>query len=492
MYKLISNTFDFKTNSITKLSYDNVLKKTASTESTLMQDYIKNTLKKEEGKTKFHALFLGAGEYYGCNRNGDYFKEADLKRTYKTFEKFGHVFKNHVNKDPNESFGTIEYVIYNDKMHRVEGIISLDNDKNKDVLDDYDAGKSIPVSMGAKLKFDICSICGNEAKNLDKYCTHLKNEMCDIYPDGRMVYAINPDPVFFDISVVWRPADPTAYFFSKIAGERTKKKNLSVFWGEYYQDVFNKRFEKIGMNTENIEKKALIQKLSELEKHIEGVIVDKLTDDDLENEDALLKDVSVPLMKRVASTTDLPELLLEKLKKFPLETVLKKCTGSKILLKLKEFLSLLDQEDSFQEVQKVLPSSFTRLLEAFGNEGSKEEFDLDFGEEADDETSILSIKDLLKGFCNHRMLDDSFFTRGGRNISLRSNPPVKIRLIIGPDSMGISKSKNFSKVIIKSSKEQLVFTKLANIYNLYKLSFCKKVKNKSAIMYAVLDNYIKQ
>lgn len=172
------------------------------------------------GKTYILVLAMGASEFYGPNRNGDAFRESELKKTYKTFETGAHVYKSHVNKDPAKSYGNVVKAFYNDDMHRVELVLEIDNHKAPDIVDKVNSGQSVAVSMGCKIKFDVCSICGNKAPTRAQYCSHLRNELNKIYPDGRIVCADNPDPKFFDISVVWRPADKTGYMLKKVAGVR--------------------------------------------------------------------------------------------------------------------------------------------------------------------------------------------------------------------------------------------------------------------------------
>ena len=55
---------------------------------------------------------------------------------------------------------------------------------------------------------------------MNRICKHLKNELNKIYSDGRIVCAYNPKPKFFDISIVWRPADKTGYMLKKVASAR--------------------------------------------------------------------------------------------------------------------------------------------------------------------------------------------------------------------------------------------------------------------------------
>ena len=174
----------------------------------------------KEGKTYILVLAMGASEFYGPNRNGDAFRESELKKTYKTFETDAHVYKSHVNKDPLKSYGRVVKSFYNDQMHRIELVLEIDNSKAPDIVDKINSGESVAVSMGCKIKFDVCSICGNQAPTRAQYCTHLKNELNKIYPDGRIVCADNPNPKFFDISIVWRPADKTGYMLKKVAYSR--------------------------------------------------------------------------------------------------------------------------------------------------------------------------------------------------------------------------------------------------------------------------------
>ncbi len=68
--------------------------------SQILVDFIK-TLKERADKTYALVNALSAGEFYGSNRNGDYFPENALKEYHKTFDALGHVYIHHVNKDPN-------------------------------------------------------------------------------------------------------------------------------------------------------------------------------------------------------------------------------------------------------------------------------------------------------------------------------------------------------------------------------------------------------
>ena len=176
-----------------------------------------SSVKSSPGKTYILVLAMGASEFYGPNRNGDAFRESELRKTYKTFESNAHVFRSHVNKDPAKSMGNVVKAFYNEDMHRVELILCLEDSKCPDIVDKIRNNETVAVSMGCRIEYDVCTICGNKAPSRKEYCRHLLDELNNIYPDGRIVAADNPNPNFFDISVVYKPADKTGYMLKKVA-----------------------------------------------------------------------------------------------------------------------------------------------------------------------------------------------------------------------------------------------------------------------------------
>lgn len=190
---------------------------------------------------------LGAYEYYGPNRNGDAFPEWSLKSLampdatqktvnpfilrkiptfvppaaseygYRSFPTYAHVYRGHVNKDPLIACGDVIASAYNEVMHRVELIVFVYKDRAPDVVEKIDANQPVAWSMGAKLRFDVCSICMNIALSRAEYCQHLAQQLNQILPDGRKVFSYNYYPRFFDISEVRAPADRSAWLLKKVA-----------------------------------------------------------------------------------------------------------------------------------------------------------------------------------------------------------------------------------------------------------------------------------
>lgn len=207
------------------------LEKTASAENSdeEIAEEVKEFVSKLKSEPKYvYALInaLTASEYISSNLNGDFIGEDVLKKYHKTFETAGNVYFHHVNKDPNKAIGKVIFSHFNPKMHRVEIVVKIDKDlpDAKKLLDRISLKDYIYTSMGLRTSYDVCSICNKKSKTRAEYCNHLKTQMNQILPDGRKVYAINPEAKFFDISVVRVPADPTSAFM-KIFGDELSAKS---------------------------------------------------------------------------------------------------------------------------------------------------------------------------------------------------------------------------------------------------------------------------
>ena len=195
-----------------------------------ISEYVLQSLKPNAGKFYLHINAMGAGEYYGSNRNADYFPEQMLKEYHKTFEETGFVYRHHINTDPKKAMGKVILSIYNDRMHRVELIVEVDKELGKDIYEKIARGEFPKTSMACKTPWDVCSVCGNKARTTQAYCDHLKTQPNKLMPNGTKVMALNLAPLrFFDISIVIRPADPTSSVLQKVASEKV---SLSAFDAE--------------------------------------------------------------------------------------------------------------------------------------------------------------------------------------------------------------------------------------------------------------------
>ena len=186
-----------------------------------------------------HTYTVGNGiAVKNCNRNGDGFKEASLRKYHPTFKKFAFFYRDHDNRNPEKSYGVVKLSSFNERMKRVELICALNGtkeaaDRNKGLLADRELEKlandqnNFGVSMACKVPNDVCSGCQNVARTRDEYCLGLheggsckygglKHNITKVAADGHVLHADNPDPTFFDISHVYRPADRIAWVLGQV------------------------------------------------------------------------------------------------------------------------------------------------------------------------------------------------------------------------------------------------------------------------------------
>lgn len=160
-----------------------------------------------------HAVALGATPRYLPNRNADSMSVEDLKNNHDTFVKNGHFFREHRNRDPKQAIGVIKASAYNEDLDRVELIIHGDKRKAEPEYELAKSGKELSFSMSANMKHDVCSCCGHKSRSLAEHCDHIKKSANQYLPEFRKyAFMHNPNPKFFDMSAVNRPADRIAHY----------------------------------------------------------------------------------------------------------------------------------------------------------------------------------------------------------------------------------------------------------------------------------------
>jgi hypothetical protein len=275
----------------------------------LIEKYMANA-KKIPGKTQLLIDAMGAGEWWGSNRNGDYFPHEQLMPGpgiedygHKTFMQLAYPFKHHVNKDPKQAYGDkVILSVYHPGMHRVQLIVAVHDDRCKDIIDRVDVGDYPSVSMGCRVPYDQCSICGNKAKNRSQYCDDLKYQMNRILPDGRRVMAINFHPKFFDISFVLIGAEKASYVLKKVASAQSEifNKSSAELGEKYYSTRYWKGAE---FKNADVQKKGTITKTVPMQvTNVEPVVT------------------GAPIVKSIEP--ELPPAIVNALSGFPLSDIL--------------------------------------------------------------------------------------------------------------------------------------------------------------------------
>lgn len=268
-----------------------------------IQKYIKDA-KPVENLIQVLITALGGYPYWPHNVNGDRFDESALKHKgpdfgYETFLTNANYFTHHVNKDPALAKGKVLATVWNDKAKRVELIIGINPVLDPDAASSLDNGESLCFSMGARLPYDVCTVCANKARTRAEYCDHLRYQLNQIDPaSGMLVGAINPFPKFFDISRVLIPADKTAYMWEKIASAANHP--LSKISSAKLAQTPVSQWS--SMKNETLSKTASVNKSAEIKKQILAIshpqAVEKLREALSQVKQAL--DASAPAIPREA------------------------------------------------------------------------------------------------------------------------------------------------------------------------------------------------
>lgn len=263
---------------------DGVQEKRANLFSKLIDGYTPS-----RDKTAVHTIAMTASERFGFNRNGDGWKRANLVRDHPTFISHAKVFRHHKNTPMDPSYGVVKAAAYNEDMDRVELLMELDNSKCAEELSLLERNGSYPVSMACKIAHDVCSICSNKAKTPKEYCWHVKEALGKILDDGRIVGVDNPQSTFFDISRVIRPADRVAYTLKKASANIQGGAALAEELG-YSIGALDTIEATLTCNYKNSEeKKRILEKISKMEKRIEGIARPAVLDSQEEVEEVVDK-----------------------------------------------------------------------------------------------------------------------------------------------------------------------------------------------------------
>lgn len=229
-----------------------------------VEDTIKYNLEVKDDNT----YVVGVASH-NSNRNGDTFFEKDCINNHNTFVKADRaVNRNHKNKKSDPKYGNIKAAGYNSKMKRIELVLGLDDDKCSDILHKIAKGEDTCWSMAAKISHDSCSKCGHKSYNgTTDRCDCIKHQLGEITKEGKEIKMINPNPNWFEISAVGRPADRLGYTL-KYASEANVKMSTTDFLGLY--DGFVEP-DHLLISKSAADKRTLLKKLSEMEKHIDAI-----------------------------------------------------------------------------------------------------------------------------------------------------------------------------------------------------------------------------
>lgn len=241
---------------------------------------------------------ISSGEVYGPNKNGDYFPESELLAAHDTFLQ-AHTFKNHENKDIAKAIGPVISAKWNPELRTVEVLKAIDRKLAPEIVRGFEKGYMTDVSMGCRVPYTVCSVCGNKARTAKEYCNHIKMYRMEYLGSGERVFEINYSPKFHDSSVVLNgaeraakalviyrtPSSDTPATFKKVASEKGLR---------HYMPITDQEMEKVAsynesnlhplLRPESMDKVAsdneLMTKIAEIEKELTGKLVNIVSSPD--------------------------------------------------------------------------------------------------------------------------------------------------------------------------------------------------------------------
>lgn len=267
---------------------------------------------------------VSAGEYYGPNKNADFFPEDELIAFYESFRE-AHPFKNHENKKIESAIGKIITVRWNPQMKCVEVLKAIDRKRAPEIVRGYQKGYLTDVSMGCKVPYTVCSVCGNKARRRSEFCDHVKKYRNQTLGNGERVYEINYKPKFHDSSTVLNGAERVAKAFfiidepnphNYIEGAFRKAASSE---GDHFIPYTDQELEKIADYKDNLhpllkpydfEKVAasdpMLKKIAEIQKEITGKLMNVVSTpnaDDQADKNKMLEVIKFLTEKRMDEDT---------------------------------------------------------------------------------------------------------------------------------------------------------------------------------------------
>lgn len=433
---------------------------------------IKDQLKVEKtpNQTDVHIIALGAYEGTGFNRNLDCFLEEDCEKKYNTFTKAGRaVHRNHKNKKKDPKYGNIKAAAYNKDQKRIELIVGLDNDKCSDILDKIEKGEETSWSMASRQRFDCCSLCGHKAKDDNHRCEHIPNRLGEITKEGQIIGMINPDPDWFEISYVKRGADRLAFTLNKLASSSNLKPLLPSDYLKIY-DGFCVPLEETLISKKASDKRALLSKLSVLEKRLDAVANGKIES----TYDKVLRDEK----SKLNAVPSLSKETIDELRKFEPAKLMKVLAEHGIILDSDEFSDYLfanriNKEDK-EDAKSFLRSGFRDL-----EEGEND----DAGEVLNSETFSPSFSSIIPP--EIKKIVSSLF----EDKSLMDGPAHN-RVIHITIQGGLKQPQGLKKIEKKSHNK--FASELAKQYLSYKLAALQHMQEKNILTDDILLNAVIQ
>jgi hypothetical protein len=306
-------------------------------------------------------------------------------------------------------------------MKRIELVVGLDNDKCAEEIQKLAEGKQINVSMAAKVAYDKCTWCGHEAKTDNDRCSHIPVKLGEVNKRGEMCSMENINPKWFELSIVGRPADRIGMSLKLASVPQFKTaSDYKVLYPGFVVPSDDENYLRISKYAS--EKRALVRKLSALEKHVEGIA----TAGPKDSGEKYIAEQKSKINEGESISSD----TMEELRKFEPSKLLKALADHGIIFSLKDFLNYLfggkfseGNDDVFSKVKNHLPSIFSKLDDDGDDVVNEEKY-----EPSQSDVMPKGLLNMVRNlFDNHSLFDNPVHGRIMRITIVKKLPTSKLK-----------------------------------------------------------------
>lgn len=461
MIKFTANTdFNFDISSVSIVTGDSSLTKRASAKELLK-------FEKTAGQTDLHIIALGAYEGTGFNRNGDAFLEDDCRKNHHLFKAAGRaVHRHHKNKPSDPKYGTIKAAAYNEPMRRIELIVGLDNDKCADILDEQEKKGQTNWSMASKQAYDVCTWCNHKAKTDKDRCDCIPGSIGELNKQGVMCGMINPNPKWFEISHVGRGADRIGLSL-KLASDQRIKPMLPSDYLQIYTG-FQPPEDEFYISKKAADKRELLRKLAEMEKHVEGVAQGKAKN--------TAKDLFLKRQARLKKSPPIEDKDIDELRKHDPDKAFRGMADNGVVLGPDEFTKYLFGNRAGNDVASGMKTHLPGIFSKLEDEGNHDVVNSEKFDPAAMDLMPKSLKDLIASLTEGHSLN------GGPSV----RRVMRITIELGPK--GDDTDLKAKEPPTKNRADE----KLAEVYASYKLAALQHMQEQGVLTDEVLWNALIQ
>ena len=419
-------------------------------------------------QTDLHVIALGAYEGTGYNRNGDAFMEDDCRRNHHLFKAAGRaVHRHHKNKPNDPKYGTIKAAAYNEAMKRIELIVGLDNDKCADILDEQEKKGYTNWSMASKQAYDVCSWCNHKAKTDKDRCDCIPAKIGELNKQGVMCGMINPNPRWFEISHVGRPADRIGMSLKLASEDQRIKPMLPSDYLKIY-DGFQPPDDEFIISKKAADKRELLRKLAEMEKHVDALAEGKSKNTS--------KDLFLKRQARLKRSPKMQDKDIDGLRQHEPSKAMRGLADNGVMLGPDEFVKYLFGNRAGDDVSHGMKTHLPKVFSKLEDEGNQDVVNNEKFDPASLDLLPKGLKDLVASLTEgHSMLGEPSVRR-----------VMRITIELGPK--GDEAELKPKEAPTKNKADE----KLAEVYASYKLAALHHMQEKGILTDEVLWNCLIQ